>query len=158
MKYHKVIWCNIVCYIRKIYLRIKRFVDYAPLIWCDEDWDHGYILKMLCYKIRRHRQYLVKFHHHVGWKHDVKNMLIAEQTLDRMMKDDYARKEWSQHWKRWPHRGWGIEQPDGNTRIEWRRGERKDVGRIFKLEQQRKHADWKFLFNHLYKHLEEWWD
>ena len=158
-------WCGELYSVTKYkmaraYRRILRFMEYAPIIWEDEDWDGAYTLSMLQYKIRRTRKFISKHGNAVKETRDrdVKNMHIAEEALERMLKDDYARTEWGRHRKQYPHQKL-IDQPDGSAMMhEFRPGERTCVKRISNLEYKRKKADWRFLFDHLYEHLEEWWD
>lgn len=36
-----------------IYRRVKKIIEYIPLLWKDEDWDYCYLIDMLDYKLKR---------------------------------------------------------------------------------------------------------
>jgi hypothetical protein len=155
-------WHNAQWYMKKSYWRMEAFVSYAPILWRDYDWDHGFILIMLKHKISRTRQYIQREGHSV-WAtrgRDIKNMRIAEQALARMIKNDYAREERDRHRKKYPWRGF-VECNDGSgmSRMpDFRPGEGAGIKRNADIEYKRMRADWKFLFDHLNAHLREWWD
>lgn len=78
------------------YRRIKRLAEYAPVIWKNEDWDGGYIVDLLTYKVSRQRkrwQKMLKDPHcyicHEGMDRDIERMLVVEKLLARHSDDFY---------------------------------------------------------------------
>ena len=98
-------------------MRVKRFFDYAPLIWADEDYDKDFIYMMLKYKIQRTREHLADHKMRGDWEVVCAEMLEAETIINRMLKEDYLQAEQDAHFAKWP-RVTSIDE-DGNEYSEY---------------------------------------
>lgn len=70
-------------FFRTSYRRIKRLIDWFPVIWRDEDWDSAYLFEIMRFKISCIRKEIEKNQRHVGCERDIHNMKIAEELLRR---------------------------------------------------------------------------
>lgn len=136
----------------------QRVIKWFPIIWKDRHWDHGFILEILKHKIRFTRECIGKYDRHTTAKEDCKNMRIAEILIDRLQKSEYAEKDWEEHYARWPSRFLKMLEDGGTTMEKPTEEECADVRRIGKREAYMKSQDYDYLFKHLKKHLEKWWD
>ena len=146
-----------IWHVRLFFTKLFKVLAYIPVLWNNEDFDHGYILKLLRYKIARTRDHIAKHHKlHTEWQKDVWNMNFAILLLDRIIADDYFVEEWHTHFEKWEkkpvlegdHYVWPSMSDE--ERAEWEPLHQKTV----KAEQDDWHNLWKFLD----EHLKEWWD
>ena len=74
---------------KNLFYQIKTVFDYLPVIWKDRDWDYGYLLILIQYKLKR----MAKFHRKKGIHTDADE--IAQQIdecselCDRLTEFDY---------------------------------------------------------------------
>jgi len=140
-------------------MRVKRFIDYAPLIWMDEDYDWSAILRMLQYKIKRNRLHIDDHKFFDGYKDRVEEMLEAERVIERILKEDWMSSAQDAYFEKYPI-SWqdGPEEDEmqlrpsssGKQRSEWRAIRKK----VIKLEK----TDWDRLGHLIVNNLRGWWD
>lgn len=80
---------------------LKRCWDYLPILWADRDWDYVYLLVLMQFKIKRMKELHMRYKRHVGVEKTIKQLLICEQLLDRMSKDNYIDQAHEEHNKKW---------------------------------------------------------
>ena len=68
--------------------KIRKIIDYLPILWKDEDFDHGYITILYHYKLKRSREHMEEHQLFVGWEKVVKDMKRAEDALARLADED----------------------------------------------------------------------
>lgn len=56
----------------KILLKIKKIIDYIPILWKDEDWDYYHLLELIKYKISRMKKCIKN------------NDLIVDEAIDNI--------------------------------------------------------------------------
>jgi hypothetical protein len=139
------------------YTQTKSIIRWLPILWKDRNWDHWFILEILKHKIRFQREYITKHDRHTTAQEDGRNMRIAEVLIDRLQKCEYVDKDWEEHYKQWPSR-WRCEDIEKELNRPYKPGEREDVLRIGAREKYMKNQDYEYLFRHLKKHIEKWWD
>ena len=139
-------------------MRAKRFLDYAPILWQDEDYDWSAILRMLQYKIKRTRLHLEDHKMFEGFEEACAEMLEAETIIDRILKESWLEEEFEAHMKKYP--------------LQWKTNEKgeeylesthdKPQGVEFKSLHERRRAleeaDWNRLGFLISTHLRGWWD
>ena len=108
---------------------IKRLFKWIPIIWKDRDYDYCFILKILYHKIYFTRKYTEKYGIHVDADKDLKNMMIAEELLNRLIKCNY------------------LDYLDGKAY----------TLQNFEHEEYLIKQDIDFLFNLLKKQINKWW-
>lgn len=62
-------------------------------IW-GKPWDFGYLLKLEQYKIREMRDYIQKYHTHLRWENQVREMTICIKLIDIILEEDVYFKSW----------------------------------------------------------------
>lgn len=62
-------------------------------IW-GKPWDYGYLLKLEQYKIREMRDYIQKYHTHLRWENQVREMTICIKLIDIILEEDIYYKSW----------------------------------------------------------------
>jgi hypothetical protein len=140
-------------------MRVKRFIDYAPLIWHDEDYDHNFILYMLQYKIKRTKEHIADHNMLESTEEKVAQMQEAEDIIARLLKGLYLEKEADAFHQKYPRKpmkqdskgNWYSQsthdKPEG---AKWR----ALAARMRTLED----ADWKRLGYLITNCLRGWWD
>jgi hypothetical protein len=144
-----------------LYHRVARVLAYVPVVWDNEDFDHGYILRMLRYKIKRTRDHIAHHQIHTEWERDVKNMDAVIVLLDRIEADDYCKEEWGLYYDKWnPKRELKFEPtPDGNSRMKsMTEQERLEFRAVADKDYAAMEQDWHELWHMLDLHLRSWWD
>ena len=157
-------------HVRAFFRNTFRILTYIPVLWNNEDFDHGYILELLRYKIKRTRDHIAHHQIHTEWERDVKCMDHAIELLDRVIKDDYFMEEFRAHEAKWnPTGDFLARDKDGNP-IESDEGSGYFKGREhsepemaeFRIWADKKYAaeaqDWHELWKLFDEHLKEWWD
>jgi hypothetical protein len=114
--------------------------------------------------------------HHVYHLRDAKQIKLAINLLDRLMKDDYHENVFKYHDEKWGDTHFNWKELDGeefgykekvsalditrdNVKTDKdKEQERKEFRRLSpKVEEQRK-QDIDFLFDYMKKHIQGWWD
>lgn len=62
-------------------------------IW-GKPWDYGYLLKLEQHKIREMRDYIQKYHTHLRWENQVREMTICIKLIDIILEEDIYYKSW----------------------------------------------------------------
>lgn len=166
-------WLSPITVFRECLVRTARWL---PIIWKDRHWDHGFILEILRHKIRFTRECIGKYNRHTTVEEDCRNMKIAEFLIKRIQDDNYYDWMNREHDEKWGKLDWSCEgrnkdnilfdnkfSNSGLTRSgiksqkDWE-AERKEHRRIGEYAKYMKNQDYIYLFKHLHKHLECWWD
>jgi len=162
-------------YFRSGYRRIKRFIAWFPIIWHDEDWDYAYLFKIMQFKISRIRKEVEKNQRHLNWEKDVRDMKVAEELLSRIGFSDFYYKLHEQLKDRervgkcsCPEKTWGSIADSCDIETKEIRFYRhvdlsctycKNMKSIWmKREIAKEKFDFDFLFKHLKKRVQRWWD
>jgi hypothetical protein len=137
-----------------------RTAKWFPIIWKDRHWDHWFILEILRQKIRFQRESIYKYGHHVRAYADCENMRIAELLIKRLQDDDYSdhhMKELEQEFGELDFGERGLRRSKVITEEDEKR-EWAAHKRAISYNEYMKSQDYDYLFKHLKKHLEKWWD
>jgi hypothetical protein len=122
----------------------KKLYDYAPILWEDRDFDHGYLLRMMRFKIRRMREHMEK-HAIIAHAEDyVAEMALADVLL-RNVQDEDPDDEWSLHWNQW-HNKFKCS------------ASKKVCNKALSDTHRRTERNWKRLWRHMDKYMRGWWD
>lgn len=141
---------------------LRALIDYIPLIWKDRDWDFVFFLLMMKFKLKRMRNYFLKSSIlcKKSSKETVDQIKKAEQLIDLMIEDDFIKKEYAAHNKKWGKSKVlknGVWGKDFLTESQ-KKQEQKEIRKIFILEEKRRSKTWKDFFSILEKDLPGWWD
>lgn len=148
-----------------IFLFFRNLIRWMPIIWADEDFDFGYLIRVLRFKIEKMDKFWKSGNTYSANGDRVSRQLaICKTILRRLEEDDYCRYEFDEidrvHGKtkivRTP-----VEGLPGHTRLEFvdrTDTKRKAISRAFKRAREIKRADMDLLFSIMNKHLLNWWD
>lgn len=95
--------------IRRAWNRLLKFIDWAPILWRDEDWDCAYILLILAHKLKRQRECILRNDIILGAQKVHDQIKVAEDALLRLAADDYHAEGWVEHQKKWPMK-WALDK------------------------------------------------
>lgn len=145
---------------------IVNLVKWAPIIWCDRDWDQYYFFEMLRFKLENMEKFFKSDKAlSVESKKSAVEMKKCVNLLDRIIKDNYAEYEYEKHDKKWGEFFFKkVENRRGsiltraNVTPETEEKERKEFLSIAEKEDYLRKQDISYLFHLLNKHILTWWD
>lgn len=143
----------------RIYRKISNIVRWIPILWNDVDWDYASLYRVLHQKIKFMRVTHEQYHHHTDWEEVVVQMKTAEDCLFRLLKDNYAEKEWSAYHEKFPRGDRWIKLADGGRQMESISEEQSDqMRKTFELEESLKQRDLETFASTFVQHVRGWWD
>jgi hypothetical protein len=163
--------------VRRFFRRIKRIIEWLPVLWRTEDWDSSFTLDIWAYSLKRLKRGVLDEGHHVVTKTKVRNMQTAIGLLERLRdKHTYADKHLEAFNKKWgepnyyfkevkgtkgkpggPYYSMENSVTEGLTPKQLKRYN-KEFSEVFKLEDYHYNQDIDLLFKILKKHMRAWWD
>jgi hypothetical protein len=147
----------VLCYLLDPVYKIKKIIDYIPLLWNDYDFSWENILILTRYKIKRTREHIVKHNLHMGCETDAKDMLETEAIITRIVEDDYFREEYHKWHDKYPMRT--KELKDGTMRMRNNSAKaNKWFMSIMKKHHESQKKDWNRLCWLLKNRMQRWWD
>lgn len=88
---------------KSFFRKIRKIVQYIPILWRDTDYDWAAILTLLAYKLQRTREHIVE-HDIVMDAVEIHDQIkVCEDALYRLVAEDYISDKWDAHWVKWPH-------------------------------------------------------
>ena len=81
-------------YYNRFTFRVRRLIEWFPIIWNDSDYDFYFLLKAMSFKVSLMREY---FEHtateYADVNEELKQLKLAEELLKRLVKDKYFLEE-----------------------------------------------------------------
>jgi hypothetical protein len=160
--------------IRSFLRKVKRSFDFAVHGWNSYDWDYGYLLELIEFKLKRMKKEIDNGHH-VPDKTTNQSLRICIKLLKKINFRDYH-YFMDLHNKKWGDCEWvwhrtdeeGKEIPNGASRVEFKRPnavteeekakEREEFRIAYKLDDAQRERDVRWLFNIMAKYHQCWWD
>jgi hypothetical protein len=147
---------------------VQKSWEYALFLRNDRDYDWTYILKLLEFKLARTRK-CIEQGYHTNAKRDAHNIRVAELLIQRIVKDEYAQKQWNDHDAKWGELEIRFGKSDGfSVPLKFHRErmiteedeerESRELIRIYEFEDQLKKYDVEYLFTIMRRHLRTWWE
>jgi hypothetical protein len=150
-----------------------KVVQYAKFLWNDFDWDFGFFLSLMQYKLKRMRTTIIENNNLVRSEEIGAQIKHAEDLIQKYLNHDYCVDLYEAHEKKWGKTVDLSEKIDagcGQTMYTWnmsrenattpelKQQEKDEALAIYERgdEEERKTLD--EIFSHIRKHLEEWWD
>lgn len=88
--------------IKGIPRRLKRLLEYIPVIWKNEDWDSIYIYDLLKYKLSRTKKALANgILPSVNLENYLNDISECERLIDNITNDNYEEKYLQEHEAKW---------------------------------------------------------
>ena len=117
---------------RRFFRRVRRVVDFLPIIWKGEDWDYAYSVELFRYQLERTADYIEKRGHLANADDVVKEIRTATTLLENVYEEKYIE-----------------EMPDGTDKDSWIK-----VHEILEKQDKAERIVWKFIAHNIRK----WWD
>jgi len=163
--------------VRGFFSRVKRVLEFVPVIWKTHDWDHAYLTTIWAYTVERSMVACIDKGHHVVRKNDRKNYKTVIALLKRMSEDDYDMPHYDYHGRRWKRNidDFYFEVADVDKKgkpLTYRQRE-PHFDKLNDRDKELYHKELKAVFDHgnymykqdvdllcklLKKHLRSWWD
>lgn len=128
---------------------IKNLIKWAPIIWKDRDWDYGFLLTIMIFKMTNLEKEISKADRHIDTQKDMKSLRICIELLKRIQEDNYYGKELEELYK-------DVDWTDlnKNRSPEWE----KKAAILCKKTQRAYKEDADMLFKLFRKNFNKWWD
>ncbi len=155
--------------IRNFFWKIVRFCQWFPVLWQDRDWDWGFILSILEYKLLR-MQRNFQSSHYVNHEKDIAQIQVARALIKRINADDYYSVKLDALEREFKTtRRFGFEDAGGGYSTmkhyyypEPEPGMEKFLDKFWDAAhvdaEKQSQYEIKYLFQYLGKHLSHWWD
>jgi len=144
--------------------RIKKIIDYIPILWKDFDWDDSYLYILMRYKLSRMEKVIRKGYSIDAEKH-ANEILHAIELLDRIIDNDYCEKAFDLYDKKWGELDWipvnGGNRLNGHVNAKTEEEKKqcaKEFDEIIKRERHLAERDWNCFWKFMRKHSLKWWD
>ena len=151
---------------------ISNLWTYRKIIWADRDWDWGFLITLLHYKLERMEKYhrLSKVvEDHIKMADEIK---IAKDAAHRIMSDDYLENALKPHYEYWgeSYEELLTEPLTSNTyALKWVKSRplmtnedyelaKADKMEKYELSDKMLEDDINLLFTHINKNMRKWWD
>ncbi len=149
----------------------KNLFHWFLIIWCDRQWDHLYLTKILHHKLERMEKYFQAGKFYENQEKDAENMKICVDALKRIMDDNYDDIAFAEHDKKWGKLDMKFcDRKDGEEYAELTFSrpnavteEQKEIEhneyKIHALEAEKmREDDLDLLFGTMRKELLRWWE
>lgn len=138
---------------------LPKVASYARFLWHDRDWEDSDILRLLRFKLRRVREGIARYGHHIDKEKTCEEIRLAELFIDRIVTDNYGLDEFMAHQKKWRITDTGRTfLSREHLSDDEKRREGLELRWLFEREDILRNQDLDLLFRHLRKHLRTWWD
>ena len=158
--------------VRQFIHGIRNLTVWFPDIWKDRQWDRYFIYRLLYKKLVLMEKFFnSKKAMTVKSTERAQEMRRCVKILERLLDDNYAKKEWENHDKKWGtpifnftliegREGYSeleIEYPNVRTE-EDEEQRRKEFSELIREEYHQRQQDLDNLFKILRENVEGWWD
>src|SRR5581483_2283058 len=137
---------------------LPKVVSYARFLWHDRDWEDSDILRLLQFKLRRVREGIARYSHHIDKERTCKEIRLAELLTGRIVANDYGLDEFKAHQMKWKIKDTDLAlMSREHLSVDEKRKEERECRWLFEREDILRNQDLDLLFRHLRKHLRTWW-
>lgn len=166
---------DIIQPLRSLKYGIENLIKWLNIIWNDRDWDYYFFLIMMKKKLEGMEHQHRVYSHCIDSEKITKKMRVCIHLLDRIIEDDYCKKEYEDHDKKYGKLDIDSKpsQYDKNGKIltykmifnrdkvtndRIKKYERDDFRRIIKKSDNIKNNDKNMLFDMLRRNIFQFWD
>lgn len=151
--------------IRHFFKKIIRIIQWLPVLWKTEDWDHSYMTTIWAYSLKCLKKGCIDDGHHVVTKGELKSFKTAIAILERISDTNkYTEAHMEAFYKRWGQPDYDFESSYFRNKTEEALSDkqkiqyRKEFKAIMDMEQYLFKQDIDLLCKVLKKYLQRWWD
>jgi hypothetical protein len=145
-------------YFRNGYRRIKRLLEWFPIIWHDEDWNPDGLYDIMRFKISRMRKLIRKNKTHICWGRRVMEMRICEVLLERCSKEPTEMSAIHRYPELCTCTEWKWEKTDSGQNCIVDLGICKYCSNAHKIDLKNQKDNLKMFCTYFEKHSQHWWD
>lgn len=144
---------------KRFYENVTTLISWVPVLWGNHDWDHVFLFQIMHHKIRKMRIYQETHGISLHAPKMAKQLRIAEECLDRLIKDEYNQQDYDAYHAKYPTASEWIKEPSGLYRSTKISDEQyKELKSISDKQEYLRKQDLR-LFSQLFeKHVRTWWD
>lgn len=151
----------------RIYRKVARSLAFAKIGWGNYDWDHGYLLELMVFKMKRMQKACFEEGHHYPDKHSEQSLRLCIKLGEKLLKEDYF------YFSGLHNEKWGeiefITKTDKEGRSYTGMGrlgiaekdeeqERKESIEAYRKDDALKTRDARWFYGIMQKYQEAWWD
>lgn len=159
----------------KLYKKIRRVIDFLPIIWKGYDWDYRYAIELFQYQLSRTAGEIEKKGYQVGRENTANRIRTAVKLMDKVYDEEYSLEYISKIEEKYGKYSLEFEELDeldknGDpyyTMVErWKIDYTKDQLSI--IEQEKNAMMWesrakqkkahRLLWNYIEHNIQRWWD
>ena len=70
--------------------KVKRTIQFIPIIWKGADWDYRYAVDLFTYQLSRTADYIEKRNNHIGALSSVKRIRTSVDLLEKVYDEEYG--------------------------------------------------------------------
>lgn len=161
---------NIFIKLKSIYRNIKygilNLIRWFPIIWNDRDWDYQYLYKILYYKLKHMERYFDRENPFVANSDKyAKQIMISKNLTKRLVDNNYLNNALMWHERKFPdylEKAFNFEPMDGLPLSKWvnknPQNEQTSFLKCCYHSEYMENQDREYLFAHMNKYIEWWWD
>lgn len=147
----------------RLYENTFHVLKWIPILWKDRDWDHAHLYSLMAFKLKMMKEHHRKYRVIGDWKKVADEIEVAEEALNRLIKDNYCENEWKEHYKKFPskwpnHKNWKRTAEGYLIQPRPARAESTSLRRNCKLEEKARQADMDLFCKMFMDYSRGWWD
>jgi hypothetical protein len=155
--------------VKRFYYRLKKWIEWRPILWENYDFDAHTIYQLLRYKLERIYRCLENGHA-IQEERDMKALRLAIKLAKRLEAGNYEDSFYDRHDKKWGELKTWFEPIPGSTNSYWRSSrpnavteqekeqERKETRELYEAAQSKEAREKRWLFAIISKYDKVWWD
>jgi hypothetical protein len=104
--------------IRNFIQGIRNLIKWIPIIWKDRDWDKDYIMKILIFKLKKNRKYMLEYSH-VENEDQILSITECIELLERVHNEweNYEEPAYRKYEEKWGKSDYYTEPCEHNPKL-----------------------------------------
>ena len=105
---------------KRFFRRVRRVIDFLPIIWKGEDYDYYYSIQLFQYQLERTADYIEERGHLANADDVVKEIRTATTLLEDVYEEKYLEEIFDKNASAWVNIHKGLQKQDKAERIVWK--------------------------------------
>lgn len=152
--------------VRSVYYNLKygirNLFRYFKVIWNDRDWDELYVFILLNKKFTYMEELHRKYGNSVNSKKYADEIKLAKLLTERIINRDYNENALTQYYNKYGKDFWELDEESiehyFKRKNDISKQQRDMRSRAYKHADKMEKQDIEYLFKHMSKHIQKWWD
>jgi hypothetical protein len=160
----KIIWP-----FRRFYQRVKRLIEFIPIVWKGADWDYRYAIDLFKFQLLRTADYIERHNRYVHNENDVDRIRLVCRLMTKVYDEEYATEYQDILEKMYGENvlNCKFEKIEGtdSSRMFWEYESwenAKDIEKtkdaLFEISRERQERAHRLLWQLIEKDIRRWWD